>query len=85
MKQLHTEKILLPHKKISERKIDRPQLDFLLEVNRATMCQGRPGEFWRAVIPDFTLWLWLVNMTRTAVQNSSESTETGRQSNRYFE
>lgn len=73
------------HKKISERKIEQPQLDFLLEVNRATMCQGMPGEFWRAVIPDFTLWLWSVNMTRTAVQNSSESTETGRQSNRCFE
>lgn len=79
------EKILLPHKKISERKIDRPQLDFLLEVNRATMRQGRPAEFWRAVIPDVTLWLWSVNMTQTAVQNSSESTETGRQSNRCFE
>lgn len=69
---IYTEKILLPHKKISERKIERPQLDFLLELNRATMCQGMPGEFWRAIIPDFTLRLWSVNMTRTAVQNSSE-------------
>lgn len=31
-----------------------------------------PGEFWRAIILDFTLRLWSVNMTQTAMHNSSE-------------